>query len=524
MGKFSGKLLTLYITPSGVRVCEGDNHDGNPNITKFFTVFGVKEYFSNLATSQAPEITNMSGLVSTIVDECKNRHISTRRVLVCSDCFGVSTEIRFEKASGLKAAMTGDVKDVLKSITSSKESAAPDQVLCTQSWGETSRDGVIYSTNTRTVCDKYTLKSLVQEFYNYGYEVIFVSGSQEVLMNFRNTELASFDSQGKIIFDYDVDARCTVFVRDVPVELSQMNMLEKENMYERLMSQIRQAIGSTGRNPKIYLAGGFFADTEIYNTYIDLLESEGYTVFDLFGRPNKPADDSEEAEQILTPDYSANIAMLMCSHVRSLINLTPGIGLVDVLKRNAKALSLIALTGSITLFAVTGGMAVERAINLYKMNQNPSRLGSLQSQLSSLSSKRTSLESTLSTLTQADTTVLEVLEFVNTNQTDRVCIVSIDTKDMIPAGITVDGAQVDTSEDDIVSGESFSEGYTGLAREPIILRGYARSGTEAVTYFDKLFKADLPSDPVLNGVERYELPDGDEVYIFEIEIGGVTSE
>ena len=42
----------------------------------------------------------------------------------------------------------------------------------------------------------------------------------------------------------------------------------------------------------------------------------------------------------------------------------------------------------------------------------------------------------------------------------------------------------------------------------------------ALEYYDKLFKSGLPQDPILNGLEKYKLPDGTETYIFEIQIGG----
>ena len=75
------------------------------------------------------------------------------------------------------------------------------------------------------------------------------------------------------------------------------------------------------------------------------------------------------------------------------------------------------------------------------------------------------------------------------------------------------GAETEEPVDGTVGGSSY-------VRENIIVRGYARTGNEAVSYFDRLFNYGLPGDPTLNGVQRYTLPDGDEVYAFEIEIAG----
>ena len=152
----------------------------------------------------------------------------------------------------------------------------------------------------------------------------------------------------------------------------------------------------------------------------------------------------------------------------------------------------------------------------------------LQSQVTNLQSRQASLNSTIEVLTQADTTILELLKFIDTNQSDRINIVSIDTSDMLLDSVSVDSSGVavtqptttDPSSTGVDQSVSGSAGGSTSSRQPIIVRGYARTGTEAVNYYDRLFKYGLPVDPVLNGVERYTLPNGEEVYVFEIEIGG----
>lgn len=531
LGKYSGRVLTVFITQSGVRVCEGENKNGNLDITKFFTVTNVSDYFSYVGGSMAPEIVNMSGLVSAIVDECKNHHVNSKRVMVCSDCFGIDTEISYDNTiGGLKNLLTGDLKS-LKSQKAPKEraSSSPDKMTCKQSWGELTVDGAVKRVTTRSSGDKYMLKSLVQEFYGRGFEVIFVSGSQEVLMNFRQTEPASFDSQGKIIFDYDVFCGMSVFFKDVPVELSRLSMIDTDQVSERLHSQLNQALRKTGRNPRIYLTGSIFRNTDLYGQLIDELESDGYVVYDLFNRPE--IDDTYESrlamgeiEPVMTPDYSANIAMLMSPFTKTLISMTPQVDLSDAFKKNSKAVATLVVTASCACFVVAAGLAGLRFYNMFQIKNNPSNVSNLQSMVSTLQMKQASLNSTIETLTQADTTILELMKFIDTNQSDRVCVVSVDTEDMLADSVSVDTSGVAvtdpsaTGTDQNVSGTA--GGSTGTVRQPIIIRGYAKTGNEAVNYFNRLFKYGLPVDPVLNGVERYTLPNDEEVYIFEIEIGG----
>ena len=523
MGKYSGRVLTMFITPSGVRVCEGENKSGDPDISKFFVVRGVESYFSDTTTSHAPDIINMAGLVSAIVEECKNRNTTTRRVLVCSDCFGITTERSTSGGGGggLKSALTGDVKEIFSSLKRPKEKIPPDKMVCDVNWGMLTLEGKTEKCVTRSIGDKYMLQSLVQQFYEAGYSVTFISGAQEALMNFKHTEPATFDSQGKIIFNLDSEFQYTVFFKDNPVDFVSLSRVDESEILERIQSAINANIGVTGRNPRLYLCGSMFEDVNFYNQICADLEERGYLVCDLFGRPPVPADYIDQVmqgsiEPVFSPDFAANVAMLMNSHLKELITLTPNLEFGEMFKKNSKLTSTLVLGSAILLFSVSAGLGGLRFYQLQQMKKNPSALSSLQSQVSTLTTRQQSLNSTISTLTQADLTILQLMQFIDTNQSDRVSVISVDTRDMISSELTVDVSET-TLTPDMVGG---SAGGGTPVREAIVIRGYAKTGNEAVGYYDRLFRAGLSSDPVLNGVERYTLPNGEEVYVFEIEIGG----
>lgn len=532
LGKFSGKLLTVYITPSGVRVCEGENKNGNPNISKFFLVGGVSDYFALASDSKPPEIVNMSGLVSAIVEECKNRNTSARRVLVCSDCFGISTEITRSAGLGsLKTVLSGDIKNLKFGGSKDRPSTTPDKMACKQTWGDLTIDGSVNKISTTTVGDKFLLTSLVTEFYNHGYEVIYISGALEALMNLRQTEAANFDSRGKVIFDYDVSCSMAVFFQDMPVELQTIPMVEQDQLIGRIRSQLDSARQKTGRNPKIYLNGSVFHDPQLYISVMDTLEADGCFIYDMFGRMEVPPNYEElvaqgSMEPQLTPDFGVNIAMLLAGFNKVKISLTPQVDMADVFKKNSKVIATLGCGAAAILLVSSAALAGLRVYDLYQIRSNPSIVGSLQSQVTTLQSRQQSLNSTIRTLTEADTTILELMRFIDTNQNDRVHVVSVDTRDMLSDELSVDTSDVavtaptttDTTTTDVVSGSA--GGGSGVIRESIVIRGYAKSGTEAVSYFNRLFRHGFTSDPVLNGVERYTLPGGEEVYVFEIEIGG----
>lgn len=539
MGKYSGKLLTVFISPDGVRVCEGDNRNGDPNISQFFVVGGVSDYFA-LGTATTPTvITNLSELIKAIVEECKKHMVTAKRVMVCSNAFGIRTEI--QKASvvgGIKDVLTGDMRRLAnrKSKEAEFTPLTPDEMACKCTWGELTIEGEVKRVMSQTKGDKYMLQSIVREFYQYGYEVIHISGAVETLINFRQTEAASFDSQGKIIFDFDVGCVATVLVKDIPITFIRINMPERDLLIDRIRGMLKQALPLTGRNPHIYLTGSIFKDCELYNEVITFLEDEQYVVYDPFYRPELPDNYYERVQNgeivpILTPDFGVNIAMLMAPFVKVMPQLTPSIRFSEIFKKNAQAVATLVLAASVIAFCVSGGFAIKRVFEMREIKSNPSNLASLSSQVSSLQVRQQSLNATINTLTQADTTVLNIMNFVEANNNERVVVVSVDTRDMLPGYEAVDGGVSTTTAgagDGVDGADVFTgtSGGPGSVRENIVIRGYAKSGNEAVSYYNRFFNSGLATDPVLNGVERYELPDGDEVYVFEIEVisGGELSE
>lgn len=518
MARIKGRALAIFIAPDGVRICEGENRDGNPEILKFFTVSGVSEYFTY--SSGRSEITNMTGLVDAIASECKNRNILTRKCLVCSECFNMSTEIEHASSGrDLKSISQMDVKDVF-ALGKNKEKIPPDKLFCTRSWGSVPVDGKLTYTITKTFCDKYTVESFTKEMYKRGYTISFLGGDSEVLLNFKQTEAANFDSRGKIIFNVSNDIKRATFVQDVLVEFDSMGIPTLQSTEERLLTLCNEMLEVTGRRPKVYLAGPAFKDPELYVGCIDFLQENGFPVCDLFNRPTKDPNYEEmlsvgDVMPLWTADYSANIALFMCPFAKTLIDITPKIGISDIFQSNSKAGATVAVAVTSLLFIgslVTGGFAVSKVI---EQRDNPVQLDNLQSQIMSLTARQSSLQSTINTLTKADPTALELIDFIVKNNSSDIRVVSVDTRDMLTVNTTVD----QNSDSDIITG---GVSNALVSRENIIVRGYAKTGPAAISYFDKMFNCGLPVDPVLNGIERYTLPMGEEVYIFEIEIGGVV--
>ncbi len=526
LGKYGGKVLTVYITPSGVRVAEGENKNGSPFISRYFTVFGVEEFFTEIPGAPGSyEVTNMSGLIDAIVNECHNQRANCRRVMICSDCLGIDTIVESEnKKGGAKSALTGDLSQLFgggggkKKDKNSKPSLSPDKMSCKITWGELVEDGVISKKITTSTGDKFVLKSLVKEFYNRGYDVISITDNMGLLINFRHTEEATFDSQGKIIMNFDGPVRVLCMHKDLPVDITPYSPMTEDEILERIDSMVSECYEKVGRNPKVFLAGALMSNAYLYNALIERLETVGVRVYDLFDRPEP---DPNNEGKLFTADYSANIAMFMSAYAKNIVTILPAIEFSEVFRKNSKAIASVFLVIACVALASTGFLAVTRYLEVQAMQDAPPQVSSLEGQIQNLQGNQASLQSTIDTLTQADVTVLDLMNFIVNNESPLVTIVSLDTLDMLPPSYSVEGETtvVDNSStaDDTIEGDA---GGPGAVREAIILRGYARTGPAAVGYYDRLFNSGLAVDPVLNGIEKCELPDGDEVYIFEIQIGG----
>lgn len=525
MGKYNGKMLTVYITPTGVRVVEGENKNGSPHISRFFTVQGVSDYIQEIATQlNSYEITNMAALVDAIVTECRTQRTTTRKVMVCSNCFGITTEVKDgEERASIKDVITGDISAIKRLRAPKTEGPGVGFMECRVNWGTLVSDGSATQKITVTTGEAYVLRSLVHEFYRCGYEVVSIADSLGVLMNLRQTEFATFDSQGKIIFDFDSKIRFTSFSKDIPVAIQIEEAMANFELTSHIESFIQACLDETGRNPKIYLAGERMRDTELYYQLIDKLEGQGYVVYDMFSRQMVDPVTGLSLDThapVLTPDYTANIAMLMSAYAKDVVSIVPKLEFSEVFRKNSKAIATIALGASIVCLLVTGTLAGMRFFELQNNRANPSSAGSLESQIQALTQNQQTLQATIDTLTKADVTVLDLVNFAYNNQSAQVTLVSIDTQDMLVPGET----PMDPNLEQVPTDGTVESGYAGggpKTREAIILRGFAKSGSAAVDYFDKLFHIGLPSDPILRGIQQYSLPNGEQVFAFEIQVGGV---
>ena len=329
MGTYSGKLLTVYISPSGVRVAEGENRGGNPSISRFFMVPAVEEFFMEIPGSAgAYEVTNMSGLVDAILSECANQRTSAKRVMVSTNCLGITTEVHGDtsKTASIMELLSSDLGAKKKDKGSQdKQKGSLGTLQCKVSWGDLVQDGKATRQVTTTVGDKFVLQSMVQEFFHRGYQVISVSDCVGSLMNFRQAEEATFDHKGKVIFDFDTTFTSINLLKDLPISINPFSYMDAFELQDRILTMVQDAVESVGRSPKIFITGSMMRDTQLYCSLIDKLEGMGYSVYDLFDRPMVDPDTGLEPDTgrpVLTPDYAINIAMLMSAYAKNVETLT----------------------------------------------------------------------------------------------------------------------------------------------------------------------------------------------------------
>lgn len=540
MAKVSGKVLAINIMHSGARVIVGEISHGDADIKKYFTVAGIDAYFERVGAEY--ECTSVGGLVSSICTELKNQKVPTKKILLCSDMFRIDTTVEDASGGGLLDALTRKRGDGAPS----RPASDPSKIKSKLDWGNLVVGGKTQKIDTVTVGDKYFLRSLADEFEQFGFEVISIVDTNTALMHLYRIEAARFDSQGKIVFDVgDNDIHIIKLFKDIPISIDQL-ALPGGDMSSFVGMQIKGSESEIGRNPMVFICGEQMSDCTAYNNLIENL-GDSANVYDLFEHPEMEYDGETglPCEPFpLTADYTACIGMLLSTLGRKATNVLPSKTLTATLKQNSKVIFTGLLVVASLTFVFSAASAAHRAYQLYQIDKSPVNVAGLESQLSQLNTNKQLLNDTINTLTKSDMTILQVIDFVNDNQSEQVHVISIDTRDMLSttdvsvgenssAAVKENASSTDTATKDQAASEEgtsasdvVSDVVSGVSsaidlnRENIVIRGYAKSGAAAITYYDRLFNLGLDYDPTLNGVEKYTLPDGDEVFIFEIEVGG----
>lgn len=556
----SARLLTVNIGMDCVHVLEG-SLKGDLSVKQLFTIANTGEFFTSVPENS---IVNLSGLVRLIATECKKHSVLCRRVIVGLP-FGITTT--FEQAEGHNTLQStfsrfkGEGEQDKKKndqAGKAKTKIGPDQMSSSVSWGTYPGDDMTLLSKSNTVANSYMLQAFAKEFYRHGYNLAGIVDVTGALLPFRQTDSAGFDAQGKIMIDFSDSTTIVSLYRDVPISAEVMQKTEPEAIPLSVVDLVERRQRITGKSPRVYISGSQLKDLKLYVQVLDALLSNGFKISDLYDAHQQSAevkdgDDAQFDDARITPDYGVNLGMLMIQPGKSTM-LSPSVDFGSVLERYAKGIGSggVGIAAAVLALSLVG--AGLRVVNLVQMRTNPSNVSLYQSQLSSMKQKQASMNETIEILSQTDSTVLDLLSFIKTYDSERVKVISMDTLDMLQvSGDTVvagpnsfavsggsTGATSSTSPQDstnsdgptvssdgttvssdgtTVSGESAPSG-TMRSREAIIMRGYAKTGAEAVNYFQRLFNSGLVTDPILNGVERQILPDGDEVYVFEIQIGG----
>lgn len=546
MSKYKSRCAFLYLTPSYCRVVEGENKSGHIDIKQFFAVAGMDQHFTPSSNNiSGYEITSISGIVNDIITEFRNKHVKTKRVFLASNYLGIDTQIECEEPKG--NILTLLMKDIGKSNkdnqakkkAETKNTQNKTIIESKTSWGDVTVAGVTHSYTSITTADKFLLQTIVQEFYSRGYTVVGISNCISQLFNLRQSEVATFDSQSKVIFDIDTKVTIATLVRDVPVKIQEMPLTRGADIFNLIHNNLKGDADLLGHNPRVYLTGEAFVDLNFYFDIANRLDEKGYSVCDVCNLPDAEDERIEasmrgEASAIITPDYSTCLAELLCAYSKNIINVVPSLDISEVFKSNSVGIAKGALALTV-ISALTGvGFSALRGLNYLEMNGNPSRVSAMQSEITTLNTTKSMYDETIATLTQSDTTITEVMKFITANKDANINVVSVDTNDMLLSefttedGVIISGGSAEGTlvtdyemyDEEGMPMDNLSNVPKYTYREPIIIRGYARTGSAAVDYYNKLHKYDLPFEPILNGVEKYTLPNGQEAYIFEIQIGG----
>ena len=516
MSKIAGKVLAICISPSGATCVEGEFRNSEPYVSQYFTVANIEDYFERVGSNY--QISSVAGLVASICTVCQDRRVATKRVLLCSDVLGITTSIEVGSSKGnIKETLMKPRGSGVKDHSTRKDDS---QIESKVDWGEIIVDGKKTRISTVSVGEVYLLRTLADEFRKHGFDVERVCDTSTALMNLKYTEASDFDSQGKLVYSFN-ERTCDVvyLLNDTPLAISSSNFT-RNGIVDLLSAHIKESESKVSRNPMVFICGPTMADCDLYNSVVNELQ-QSFNIVDLFDSPMRELDENTgELTEVFSADYTAALSLVFSTANAKPVNVLPPVPVGTLLRRNGRKLSAGFLALSVIACAGSSALAGARFFELQKISRNPTNLSSLESTLTSLGTTKSNLESTIDILTKSDTTILQVIDFVSSNQSADVHVISIDTEDMLyQTDVEVEGMD-DVDESNIAEGGTEETVVSSGPRENIIIRGYARSGSAAINYYNRLFNIGLNYDPVLNGVEKYALPDASEVYIFEIQIGG----
>jgi len=528
----TGKTVSVHITQQDVHVVEAETEKGKLTVYNAFTLHGFDRFFDTKG-----RLTNLAGLVDNIVMACKANGVTTKRMSICfADVFQTSFSI--EPITGAAKKRTLNLNMTIGGGGEKKD--APRQTVNTatitkrHSWGQYITQDEQGEAVSVTQAEKDLVESLVNSFTTAGFKVVSLETPDTALVYARNTNSYSYDSLNKIVLHSEdgTSGNLYVFTKDVPSVIKRVNfdMLEGNNLIEKTVSACSAEV-QTGqmRNPQVALVGNAFHDTETYLTTAEQLLDAEIEVCDLYGSLNVMpkegavligfSSQSGLAETGLGCEYGIAICTLLrCfdEKPQSIVEVKSSVQITAKDKflffRMLKIAAAIFLAVNLILTGIT-------AVSAFSLSGKMQDSTAMNSRLTRVTALRDTARTQLDTLSTLDDRIEQVFLFTLENVDSTVNIASIDTEDMLATDTSsqpADAAAADGTE------TTDPNSPCNYVPQRIIVRGYSTQSSGAIALFNALDGANIGSVKLV-GHQQINLPSGEAIYAFEINIEGGTA-
>lgn len=537
-----GRVTSLHISSRTVHVVEAEMNRGRIEVLNAFTVRNMQRFF----TTQG-KLINMASMIDTIVMALNTNGVVGKRLMITFDDV-FQTSFSIEAVTGVKKPSS--VKKGLTSLFRKDEEDEEEQagniatIKLRQKWGQYITQDDQGEAVSVTLAERDMVESMSALFETSGYHVISIEAPETTLVYTRNAIEYSYDYLHKIVIFANNEDKGEVYVmtKDVPSIIKTVQMDSFEGDFEDKIVDVCEQEAKTNqmRNPFVFLVGDAFNNVNRYISIAEKLEESGIQMFDLYGIANN-ADISPTAVQIkinqsvkdeigeLTCEYGMCISQLLRGYEKNPSSLCGKNRLPQVFNTKNKIIAVKVLRAAAIVFLVVNiALTALCGLETFSVHSQVQNVDHIRSELHAVEERRNTAKTQLMALSEMDNRLKTVFTFALDSISPSLNIASIDTIDMLGystqqrlAEAAEENANAEKKEEKEKTAENVEETQdptTKNTKKAIIVRGYSTKSSGPVEFYNAMVaKMD---DVQLVATQQMELPSGEIIYAFEIQVGG----
>lgn len=482
--KYSGKHICLQIGEITFAV-EASIDKGKIKIEQYFKI-NTEDFFVD------GEISSIEKLIKTICSDLNNHNVSTKKVMIMSDCLGIGTEI-MEKDRQIPWYKK-DVKEIFKEKAEEIEIEKISKIKL----GKCIKDGDEKNFWLVGKMEKELSNSIYEEFSKNGFKIVSIEDRVSAGLNLRSLVKCTYEENCKVVINVQKE-KATVFwcKGDIPFDVRVWGLSDAESIGFQIENyMIRDLRALRLKRPGIIIIG---CDKET----TDFLRANEWNVLEIM--PLVDADEEFEDK------YIPVLSLLFKVYYSSSINLTYH----KKKYTQAEKIKSLRITTCVScfLFIIASTYLCAGTYDYLTKLKAVDKLPD-ETEIEGKTAELEAMKNTNNRLSLIDMQMVEMLDFVT--RQENIFIASIDSIHMLPQ-ITIEDEAVNSEtmvDETLLEKIPLIEKEEKSEKNSIIIRGYTNE-PGAVTKVHNTLVQDNVFTVLLNGVEKIpDLP----LYAFEIEV------